>query len=111
VTTIEKYNKSKHFRAATYVCSSLILLFIVGDFSKYYSLKLSLTNPLIPKTIIEMAFQQFIRKAIFLFSGLLVVLSFIFYKKNVYAFGLSVFIIGYYILSNLHVPGWKTQLF
>ncbi len=111
MTTIERYNKSKHFRAATYVCSSFILLFIVSDFFQYYSLKLSLTNPLIPKIIIDMAFQQFMRKAIFLFSGLLVVLAFIFCKKNVYALGLSVLIIGYCIVSNLHVPGWKTQLF
>jgi membrane-associated HD superfamily phosphohydrolase len=109
VSKIEKYNQSKIFWFATYACISLVVLFIIGAIAQYYSLKLKLTNPLIPEILIKMAFETYMKKVIVLFSGLLVIFALTFYKKNIFAFALSVIIIGYYIMSNFPVPGWNTQ--
>ena len=107
---IKNYSQSKKFSFATYACIALILFFIIVTFAQYYSIKLNLTNPLIPKTLVQMIFENYMKKAITLFIGLLLILILTFYKKNVIAFALSVIIIGYYIISNFPIPGWNTQL-
>lgn len=110
MTNIEKYNQSKIFKFATYFCVVLILFFIIVTYTQYNATKLNLTNPLLPKILLDKLFENYIKKTLTLFIGLLLVLALTFYKKNVFAFALSIIIIAYYILSNFPVPGWHTQL-
>lgn len=110
MTKIERYNQSKTVRIATYFCTSLILLFVIVTFAQYYSLQLILTNSLVPKYLIQMAFETCIKKEIILLGGLLVVFGLTFNKKNVLAFLLSVILITYYIISNYHISDWNTQI-
>ncbi|MBD0725924.1 hypothetical protein B6A10_12105 [Flavobacterium sp. L1I52] len=107
---IEKYNQSKTIKITTCIFVILILVFIISTFARYYSTKLNLTNPLIPKYLVEMSIRPFLKKGIILISGLFGVLALSFLKKNLLAFILGLIVITYFIFSNHYIGSWHTQI-
>jgi hypothetical protein len=67
---LEKINQSKIIIITTNIGVALIVLFILASFNKYYSLKLYLTNPLIPEDLVLMSARSFLVKGVILLIGL-----------------------------------------
>ena len=107
---IEEYNQSKKIKIASYVCVALILLFVVASFAQCYSIKLNLTNPLIPEQLVEMTMRPYLIKGILLSAGITAILILNFFKKNAYALTLAILLIAYYIFSDHYVGSWNTQI-
>jgi len=106
----EKYNQSKKIKVATYISIVIILFFLFITYLRYNSTKLNLTNPLIPKYLVEISIRPFIIKGIILISGLLGIIILTYVKKNLFALILAIVIILYYIFSNHYIGGWHTQI-
>lgn len=108
--TIVKYNQSKTIKIATYICIALILLFTTATFSQYYSMKLNLTNPLIPEDLVQKFIKPYLIKGIILLSGLAVIIISTIYRQNLIALVLAILLITYYIFSNHYIGNWNTEI-
>lgn len=107
---IAKYNQATTIKVATYICIALILLIATVTFSQYYSMKLNLINPLIPKDLVQKLVKPYLIKGIILLSGLAIIIVSTFYKQNLIALVLAILLITYYIFSNHYIGNWNTQI-
>lgn len=106
----KKLNQSKGISISTNIFSAFILLFSIGSFAQYYSMKLNLTNPLIPESLVKMASMPYMKKGIILLSGLIIVVTLKSFKKNLFAFSVAIILLIYFIFSNHYFGGWNTEI-
>ena len=107
---IENYNQSKHINTAIYIFVAIIVLFVLATCAQYYSVSLHLRNPLIPEVLVQMSLEPFIYKGTVLVIGLLLIFAFKYFKRNLVALAVAVFIILFYIFSNHYIGGWHTEI-
>lgn len=107
---LNKLNESKIIKIAIICATSLISLFIIATFAKYYSIKLNFTNPLIPESLVEAVQLPYLIKGMILLCGTIVIFILRRFKQNLYALLIAILLITYYVFSNHFIGGWNTQI-
>ena len=105
-----KLNNSKALKISINIIGALVLLFTVATFAQYHSMKLKFQNPLIPEYLIEMSTFPYLKKGIILLIGLILIVVLKSFKKNLFAFSLSILLVIYFIFSRRYFGGWNTQI-
>ena len=78
----------------------LVLLLLLNVFAVYYSTKLNLTNPLIPKYLAFEIFNPYATKGIILTFGLLIAITLKFFKQNLIAIIICFLVIALYYFTS-----------
>lgn len=97
---IIELNKSNKIDKISIGIILVINLFLVSIFAQYYSTKLNLTNPLIPKYLAFEIFEPYALKGFITSIGLLFTLILRFLKQNLFSLIIGIIIICIYIFTN-----------
>ncbi len=83
--TINKLSEINQLKSTNIISIGLILyinIFIISIFAQYYTNKLNLNNPLIPKELVTVMFEPYAKKGFILAGGLPIILVLKFLKQN-----------------------------
>ena len=102
---LQKLNQSKGASIGS-VCVILYLnLLLVLIFIQYFQNKAALNNPLIPREIVDVTFEQNARKGLILSIGFIVILLLKFTKQNFLAILAWIIVIAIYNFTT-HIIEW-----
>ena len=100
---LEKLNLINRNKQVEHISRFLIIppiLLLISIIATYYSTKLNLTNPLIPKDLISEILQPYVIKGTILTIGILLATTLKIFKQNLIAIIICVIIIAFYYLTN-----------
>lgn len=78
----------------------ILILHLLFIFLIYCSVKLSYSNPLIPKYLAFEVFAPYAQKGLMITAGLLIVMPLKFFKQNLFAIIICLAVIAFYYLTN-----------
>lgn len=101
MSKLENLNNQKLFRMLAIAGIIYINILLIIIFSSYFQTKANLTNPLIPKQLIDISFEQNAVKGMILSSGLLILLVLKFAKQNFFtSIGSFILLLAYLFVDH-----------
>ena len=109
-TKVKNINENRIIDKSSMGLILFINLILISIFAKYYSIKSDLDNPLIPKYMVSLAYEPYIKKGIILSIGFLVLLILKYLKQNVLVIVIALALIWFYFFTNHNIGSWSTQI-
>ena len=100
VEKLKLINRKKSVERISNFLIFLPILLLISIFANYYSTKLNLSNPLIPKYLAFEIFAPYALKGTILTIGILLVTALKIFKQNLIAILICVIIIALYYLTS-----------
>lgn len=99
IDNLREINRKSIIVKISNILITIVILLLLNVFAVYYSTKLNLTNPLIPKYLAFEIFAPYAVKGFILTLGLLIATSLKFFKQNLIAIVICLLVIVLYIFT------------
>ena len=97
---LKEINQKRSVEKTSNVLILLVIILLLNIFAVYYSTKLNLTNPLIPKYLAFEIFDPYAAKGIILTFGILIATTLKFFKQNLITIIVCLVVIALYYFTS-----------